>query len=154
MMMMRTIMIMIITIDNQENRWSTDNYLLIWYNRQEKEGFSALTGLILYIYKTETQANKIGSLSMWTLKKKNLTPRTHHRALLQTAAELRGELSQTAVEHTKFLADHARFVPPIIQVIILSIRRGADILHSVKAAGFSSDPDRLQVLSNLMPSQL
>lgn len=24
-------------------------------------------------------------------------------------------------------------------------RRGADILHSVKAAGFSSDPDRLQV---------
>ena len=40
------------------------------------------------------------------------------RTLLQTAAELRGELSQTAIEHTKFLADHAR--------------RGADILHSVK----------------------
>ena len=27
-------------------------------------------------------------------------------------------------------------------------RRGADILHSVKAAGFSSDPDRLQVICN------
>ena len=40
------------------------------------------------------------------------------RAVLQTAAELRGELSQTAIEHTKFLADHAR--------------RGADILISVK----------------------
>lgn len=40
------------------------------------------------------------------------------RTLLQTAADLRGELSQTAIEHTKFLADHAR--------------RGADILHSVR----------------------
>ena len=40
------------------------------------------------------------------------------RSLLTTAAELRGELSQTAIEHTKFLADHAR--------------RGADILHSVR----------------------
>lgn len=40
------------------------------------------------------------------------------RSLLQTAADLRGELSQTAIEHTKFLADHAR--------------RGADILHSVR----------------------
>ena len=43
------------------------------------------------------------------------------RTLLQTASELRGELSQTAIEHTKFLADHAR--------------RGADILHSVRGTG-------------------
>ena len=56
------------------------------------------------------------------------------RVLLQTAAELRAELSGTAVEHTKFLADHAR--------------RAADILHAVKAAGFASDADRLQVISD------
>ena len=62
------------------------------------------------------------------------------RALLQTGADLRGELSQTAVEHTKFLADHAR--------------RGADILHSVKAAGFASDPDRLQVECDLFAEHI
>ena len=48
------------------------------------------------------------------------------RTLLQTAAELRGELSQTAIEHTKFLADHAR--------------RGADILHSVRGTPRVQEP--------------
>ena len=42
----------------------------------------------------------------------------------------------------------------ILLLISMIIRRGADILHSVKAAGFSSDPDRLQVIYNLMPTTL
>ena len=60
----------------------------------------------------------IGNMNCWAVKYKIPTFLHHHRTLLQTAADLRAELSQTAIEHTKFLADHAR--------------RGADILHSVR----------------------
>ena len=62
------------------------------------------------------------------------------RSLLKTCHELRAELKQTAVEHTKFLADHAR--------------RGADILHAVRTAGFASDPDRLQVDCDLFAEHI
>ena len=44
----------------------------------------------------------------------------------------------------------------ILLLIAISMitRRRADILHSVKAAGFSSDPDSLQVINNLMLTTL
>ena len=46
------------------------------------------------------------------------------RAVVGSAAELRGELSQTAVEHTKFLADHARCRLVVVVVVVVGRWRG------------------------------